>query len=104
MPVPQGERPQSPVERDECILCACCTSACPSYWWNPDKYLGPAGLLAAYRFLIDSCDQASGERLDARFEAQCDYCTSGEWAASRSTPSSTALPARTCKYCRIAAT
>ena len=48
----------------ECILCACCSSACPSYWWNPDKYVGPAGLLQAYRFLVDSRDQASGERLD----------------------------------------
>ena len=48
----------------ECILCACCSSACPSFWWNPDKYVGPAGLLQAYRFLVDSRDQASGERLD----------------------------------------
>ncbi len=69
-PAPNRERLQSPVERDElnglyeCILCACCTSACPSFWWNPDKYVGPAGLLQAYRFLVDSRDQASGERLD----------------------------------------
>jgi hypothetical protein len=48
----------------ECILCACCSSACPSFWWNPDKYVGPAGLLQAYRFLVDSRDQATGERLD----------------------------------------
>jgi succinate dehydrogenase / fumarate reductase iron-sulfur subunit len=69
-PPPQRERLQSPEERDllnnlyECILCACCSSACPSFWWNPDKYVGPAGLLQAYRFLVDSRDQASGERLD----------------------------------------
>jgi succinate dehydrogenase / fumarate reductase iron-sulfur subunit len=69
-PPPERERLQTPAERDqlnelyECILCACCTSACPSYWWNPDKYVGPAGLLQAYRFLVDSRDQASGERLD----------------------------------------
>ena len=69
-PPPEKERLQSPEERDElnglyeCILCACCSSACPSYWWNPDKYVGPAGLLQAYRFLVDSRDQASGERLD----------------------------------------
>jgi len=69
-PPPQRERLQSPQARDElnglyeCILCACCSSACPSFWWNPDKYVGPAGLLQAYRFLADSRDQASGERLD----------------------------------------
>jgi succinate dehydrogenase / fumarate reductase iron-sulfur subunit len=69
-PPPEKERLQSPQERDElnglyeCILCACCTSACPSYWWNPDKYVGPAGLLQAYRFLADSRDKATGERLD----------------------------------------
>ena len=69
-PPPEKERPQSPEERDqlnglyECILCACCSSACPSYWWNPDKYVGPAGLLQAYRFLVDSRDHATGERLD----------------------------------------
>ncbi|WP_204306911.1 4Fe-4S dicluster domain-containing protein, partial [Klebsiella aerogenes] len=48
----------------ECILCACCSSACPSYWWNPDKYVGPAGLLQAYRFLVDSRDEATAARLD----------------------------------------
>lgn len=69
-PLPERERRQSPVARDElnglyeCILCACCSSACPSFWWNPDKYVGPAGLLQAYRFLVDSRDQASSERLD----------------------------------------
>lgn len=69
-PPPERERPQSPEERDElnglyeCILCACCSSACPSYWWNPDKYVGPAGLLQAYRFVVDSRDRATGERLD----------------------------------------
>ena len=63
------ERLQSPGDREkldglyECILCACCSSACPSWWWNPDKYIGPAGLLQAYRFLIDSRDNATDERL-----------------------------------------
>lgn len=67
---PERERLQSPEQREslnglyECILCACCSSACPSYWWNPDKYVGPAGLLQAYRFLVDSRDTGSGERLD----------------------------------------
>ncbi|MBT9525291.1 MAG: succinate dehydrogenase iron-sulfur subunit [Rhizobacter sp.] len=69
-PPPERERLQSPQARDqlnglyECILCACCSTACPSFWWNPDKYVGPAGLLQAYRFLADSRDQASAERLD----------------------------------------
>ena len=69
-PPPERERRQTPEERDqldglyECILCACCSSACPSYWWNPDKYVGPAGLLQAYRFLVDSRDEGSGARLD----------------------------------------
>jgi succinate dehydrogenase / fumarate reductase, iron-sulfur subunit len=69
-PAPEKERPQSPVERQaldglyECILCACCTTACPSFWWNPDKFVGPAGLLQAYRFLADNRDQATSERLD----------------------------------------
>jgi succinate dehydrogenase / fumarate reductase, iron-sulfur subunit len=69
-PPPERERLQSPEERDqldglyECILCACCSTACPSYWWNPDKYVGPAGLLQAYRFIVDSRDMATGERLD----------------------------------------
>jgi succinate dehydrogenase / fumarate reductase iron-sulfur subunit len=69
-PPPERERLQSPEARDElnglyeCILCACCASACPSFWWNPDKYVGPAGLLQAYRFLVDSRDQDSGNRLD----------------------------------------
>jgi succinate dehydrogenase / fumarate reductase iron-sulfur subunit len=69
-PPPDKERLQSPEARDElnglyeCILCACCSSACPSFWWNPDKYVGPAGLLQAYRFLVDSRDQVSAERLD----------------------------------------
>jgi succinate dehydrogenase / fumarate reductase iron-sulfur subunit len=70
-PPPEKERLQSPEEREElnglyeCILCACCSTACPSFWWNPDKYVGPAGLLQAYRFLVDSRDQATGERLDS---------------------------------------
>jgi succinate dehydrogenase / fumarate reductase, iron-sulfur subunit len=69
-PPPERERRQTPEERDqldglyECILCACCSSACPSYWWNPDKYVGPAGLLQAYRFLVDSRDEGTGARLD----------------------------------------
>ena len=64
------ERLQSPAERDElnglyeCILCACCSTSCPSFWWNPDKFVGPAGLLQAYRFIADSRDQATNERLD----------------------------------------
>ncbi|MFN5352224.1 MAG: succinate dehydrogenase iron-sulfur subunit [Alphaproteobacteria bacterium] len=64
------ERLQSPLERekidglDECILCACCSTSCPSYWWNEDKYLGPAVLLQAYRWIADSRDEATGERLD----------------------------------------
>ena len=48
----------------ECILCACCTSQCPPSWWNPDKFVGPAGLLQAYRFIIDSRDHATEQRLD----------------------------------------
>jgi succinate dehydrogenase / fumarate reductase iron-sulfur subunit len=70
-PAPEKERPQSPAERAEldglyeCILCACCSTACPSFWWNPDKFVGPAGLLQAYRFLADSRDQAANERLDS---------------------------------------
>jgi succinate dehydrogenase / fumarate reductase, iron-sulfur subunit len=69
-PPPERERLQSPAERDqlnglyECILCACCSSSCPSFWWNPDKFVGPAGLLQAYRFIADSRDQATAERLD----------------------------------------
>ena len=69
-PPPEKERLQSPEDREklnglyECILCACCTTACPSFWWNPDKFVGPAGLLMAYRFLADSRDQATSERLD----------------------------------------
>jgi succinate dehydrogenase / fumarate reductase iron-sulfur subunit len=69
-PAPAIERLQSPAEREkldglyECILCACCSTSCPSFWWNPDKFVGPAGLLAAYRFLADTRDQATNERLD----------------------------------------
>ena len=67
---PSAERLQSKEDRDkldglyECILCACCSTACPSYWWNSDKYLGPAILLQSYRWLADSRDEATGERLD----------------------------------------
>ena len=66
---PAQERLQSPEDRAkldglyECILCACCSTSCPSFWWNPDKFIGPAGLLQAYRFLADSRDTASVERL-----------------------------------------
>ena len=67
---PEKERLQSPEEREElnglyeCILCACCSTSCPSFWWNPDKFVGPAGLLQAYRFIADTRDQATAERLD----------------------------------------
>jgi succinate dehydrogenase / fumarate reductase iron-sulfur subunit len=69
-PPPEKERLQSPREREEldglyeCILCACCSTSCPSFWWNPDKFVGPAGLLQAYRFIADSRDKATNERLD----------------------------------------
>ena len=69
-PEPAMERLQSPEDREkldglyECILCACCSTSCPSFWWNPDKFVGPAGLLQAYRFLADSRDTAEAERLD----------------------------------------
>ncbi|MDO8908929.1 MAG: succinate dehydrogenase iron-sulfur subunit [Pseudohongiella sp.] len=68
-PAPAIERLQSPEDRAkldglyECILCACCSTNCPSFWWNPDKFIGPAGLLQAYRFLADSRDTATEERL-----------------------------------------
>ncbi len=68
---PDRERLQSREDREkldglyECILCACCSTSCPSYWWNSDRYLGPATLLAAYRWIVDSRDEATGERLDA---------------------------------------
>ena len=70
-PPPAGERLQSPEEREkldglyECVLCFCCSTSCPSYWWNGERYLGPAALLQAYRWLADSRDEAAGERLDA---------------------------------------
>jgi succinate dehydrogenase / fumarate reductase iron-sulfur subunit len=72
---PNGERLQSKEEQEKvdrpsaCILCACCSTSCPSYWWNSDRYLGPAALLAAYRWIIDSRDEATGERLDALDDA-----------------------------------
>ncbi len=68
-PAPAIERLQSPEDRAkldglyECILCACCSTNCPSFWWNPDKFVGPAGLLQAYRFLADSRDTHTEERL-----------------------------------------
>lgn len=68
-PAPAIERLQSPQERAqldglyECILCACCSTSCPSFWWNPDRFIGPAGLLQAYRFLADSRDTATEARL-----------------------------------------
>lgn len=70
-PAPAIERLQSPEDRAhldglyECILCACCSTSCPSFWWNPDRFIGPSGLLQAYRFLIDSRDTATEERLAA---------------------------------------
>ena len=69
-PEPRTEWKQAPEDRAkldglyECILCACCSTSCPSYWWNQDKYLGPAALLHAYRWIIDSRDEATGARLD----------------------------------------
>ncbi len=69
-PEPEVEYTQSPEERDkldglyECILCGCCSTACPSFWWNPDKFRGPAALLQAYRFIADSRDQATAQRLE----------------------------------------
>ena len=69
-PPPETERLQSPQDRVEldglyeCILCGCCTTACPSFWWNPDKFVGPAGLLQAYRFIADTRDQDTAARLD----------------------------------------
>jgi succinate dehydrogenase / fumarate reductase iron-sulfur subunit len=68
-PAPDRERLQSKEDRAkldglyECILCACCSTACPSFWWNPDRFIGPSGLLQAYRFLVDSRDTATNERL-----------------------------------------
>ncbi len=72
---PAREHLQTIEEREhldglyECILCACCSTSCPSFWWNPDKFIGPAGLLHAYRFLIDSRDTATEERLDGLQDA-----------------------------------
>jgi succinate dehydrogenase / fumarate reductase iron-sulfur subunit len=69
-PPPERERRQAPEDRTkldglyECILCACCSTACPSYWWNSDKFLGPAALIQSYRWLADSRDENTGERLD----------------------------------------
>ena len=69
-PEPEVEYHQTPAQRDkldglyECILCGCCSTACPSFWWNPDKFRGPAALLQAYRFLADSRDQATAQRLE----------------------------------------
>ena len=92
-PAPERERLQTPEDRDkldglyECILCACCTTSCPSYWWNGDRYLGPAILLQAYRWLIDSRDEATGERLDALedpFRAACRAASGcGPWHSGR---------------------
>ena len=69
-PAPPSEWRQDRQDRTkldglyECILCACCSTACPSYWWNQERYLGPAVLLQAYRWVVDSRDEATGERLD----------------------------------------
>ncbi|MCB1734174.1 MAG: succinate dehydrogenase iron-sulfur subunit [Gammaproteobacteria bacterium] len=70
-PNPEHEIRQSPAHRDqldglyECIMCGCCSTSCPSFWWNPDKFLGPQALLTAARFVLDSRDQATAQRLDA---------------------------------------
>ena len=70
-PLPEQEILQSPQDRDkldglyECIMCGCCSTSCPSFWWNPEKFHGPQALLQAWRFLADSRDQATDERLDA---------------------------------------
>jgi succinate dehydrogenase / fumarate reductase iron-sulfur subunit len=70
-PLPEVELQQTPAQRDEldglyeCILCGCCTTSCPSFWWNPDKFLGPAALLQAARFIKDSRDQQTEARLQA---------------------------------------
>ena len=70
-PPPDRERLQSPEDQEKidrlsaCIMCACCSTSCPSYWWNSDRYLGPAALTVAYRWIVDSRDEATGERLDA---------------------------------------
>ncbi len=70
-PPPDRERLQSKEDQEKvdrpsaCILCACCSTSCPSYWWNSERYLGPAAILAAYRWIVDSRDEATGERLDA---------------------------------------
>ncbi len=69
-PPPPAERLQSPEDREkldglyECILCACCSTSCPSFWWNPDKFLGPSALIQAYRFLADTRDTKTAERLE----------------------------------------
>ena len=69
-PEPEVEFKQTPAQREEldglyeCVLCACCSTSCPSFWWNPDKFMGPAALLQSYRFLADSRDQATDERLN----------------------------------------
>ncbi len=69
-PLPETERLQSPEDRAkldglyECIMCGACTTSCPSFWWNPDKFVGPSGLMQAYRFIVDSRDQAEAERLE----------------------------------------
>ncbi len=78
-PAPEVERRQSPQDRDrldglyECILCACCSTACPSFWWNPDKFLGPAALLQACRYIEDSRDEATAERLEQLDDAYSLY-------------------------------
>jgi succinate dehydrogenase / fumarate reductase iron-sulfur subunit len=79
---PEKERLQSPEERDElnglyeCILCASCSTSCPSFWWNPDKFVGPAGLLQAYRFIADSRDQdTAGASTTSRTRTACSAAT-----------------------------
>ncbi len=78
-PLPEKEILQTPAQREkldglyECIMCGCCSSACPSYWWNPDKFMGPAALLNAQRFLVDSRDDAKDERLEKMQDAYSVY-------------------------------
>ena len=100
-PAPAIERLQSPEDRAkldglyECILCGCCSSACPSWWWNSDKYIGPAGLLQAYRFLIDSRDTETLERLgelqDPYSVFRCRNIQNCTWGCSKNLDTMTAI-------------
>jgi succinate dehydrogenase iron-sulfur subunit len=102
-PPPERERLQSPEEREklnglyECILCAGCSSFCPPYWWNPDKFIGPAGLLQAQRFIAEGRNRLAAVLASG-------YCTSGVAAASSSIPSTAACPTSRRRYWRNAVT